>query len=856
MIDSWRLTDRQRLLDTSLSMSELNALGGVSNTRKLSAPPPLPLPLLPPPRPPETYRRQLHSRAQTEEPRRETIVSSKGSSVRFLGFWKRPEAKKKQQQQQGEGRVQEELRSGGPRPQRVATTAAAAGEERELLEVAAELKWLILESSRQLTDLCREEERLTGRLPVECIPECKAGHSAGPLTVITRSITCHSPGSFPTDSSITPRSAVSATAVPREFSATTVSMNESWSLKRLPPTAIERFDSTGRTTISSTLSTSSTSRQREQHGGPHCQIPSHLIDQKSKVVSRVHPPLRVSASRGVYEMGNWLSESQTNYRQVQSRRGTIVLSEACRQSSEPPIVFKACGIGSYSLLPSKRRAEGIKAPAINPTENWATMVPKGKSDFVITNLLVHKGLTNLAAGVIPFSSVPFLLSSDCAMAQGHAPDAMADYSREVFYSPHQRQHNYRYYQQQQRQHYHHYHPQEEQQKHQRLRQRFPAYETGDEAVERMQVELRAGHAPQWSVSVSPQSVSRREKTPGPPQAAFYISPRNPPDYSLGARQSCPLCTHSRSAYPEHEGEHTRTRNYVTAKRTAVYRAGDRPAVNFNLNETPRYRVYVGNLPKNCLQSHLEEIFDGCKIASITMVHDSNTDKFKGYAYVELRDEDSYNKARSYDKTIVNGQEIRVNDAERGGNRGARGRGDFNGRAGNVRGGGRQGGVGGNGFGNRPRPGAYRPRVQPGVAGFHDDYPTPPLSNRSGGGYIPPPNFDAADRPRLSLKPRSTPVNALSQERELSERSKAIFGVGKPRDPSPSRCANISIVWFSQCTSFVSLPTYVHIHTRAAPPCLPNSTFMRNSLERRYLIDGVKIHSLPSLDIGTGCHPLF
>nr|CDS15218.1 hypothetical protein EgrG_000761200 [Echinococcus granulosus] len=501
MIDSWRLTDRQRLLDTSLSMSELNALGGVSNTRKLSAPPPLPLPLLPPPRPPETYRRQLHSRAQTEEPRRETIVSSKGSSVRFLGFWKRPEAKKKQQQQQGEGRVQEELRSGGPRPQRVATTAAAAGEERELLEVAAELKWLILESSRQLTDLCREEERLTGRLPVECIPECKAGHSAGPLTVITRSITCHSPGSFPTDSSITPRSAVSATAVPREFSATTVSMNESWSLKRLPPTAIERFDSTGRTTISSTLSTSSTSRQREQHGGPHCQIPSHLIDQKSKVVSRVHPPLRVSASRGVYEMGNWLSESQTNYRQVQSRRGTIVLSEACRQSSEPPI-----------------------------------------------------------------------------MAQGHAPDAMADYSREVFYSPHQRQHNYRYYQQQQRQHYHHYHPQEEQQKHQRLRQRFPAYETGDEAVERMQVELRAGHAPQWSVSVSPQSVSRREKTPGPPQAAFYISPRNPPDYSLEARQSCPLCTHSRSAYPEHEGEHTRTRNYVTAKRTAVYRAGDRPAV--------------------------------------------------------------------------------------------------------------------------------------------------------------------------------------------------------------------------------------------------------------------------------------
>ncbi|VDK36816.1 unnamed protein product [Taenia asiatica] len=210
------------------------------------------------------------------------------------------------------------------------------------------------------------------------------------------------------------------------------------------------------------------------------------------------------------------------------------------------------------------------------------------------------------------------------------------------------------------------------------------------------------------------------------------------------------------------------------------------ARNFVLNETPRYRVYVGNLPKNSLQSHVEEILDGCKILRISMMRDKNTDEFKGYAYVELRDEDSYNKALSYNGTLVDDHEVRVNDAERGGNRGGRGRGDFNGRAGNMRGGGRQGGMGGNGFGNRPRPGAYRPRVQPGVAGFHDDHPTPPPSNRSGGGYIPPPNFDAADRPRLSLKPRSTPVNVHSQERELSERSKAIFGVGKPRDPSPSR----------------------------------------------------------------------
>lgn len=34
-----------------------------------------------------------------------------------------------------------------------------------------------------------------------------------------------------------------------------------------------------------------------------------------------------------------------------------------------------------------------------------------------------------------------------------------------------------------------------------------------------------------------------------------------------------------------------------------------------------------------------------------MVRDQNTDKFKGYAYAELRDEASYQKALCYDKTV-------------------------------------------------------------------------------------------------------------------------------------------------------------------------------------------------------------
>ena len=155
MIESWQLTDRQRLLDTSLSMSELNALGGLKNSQKPSPPPPPPPPPpAPPPRPPETYRQQLlQPRAHTEEPRYETRKTSRGTSARFLGFLRRPEAKTRQQQKDEDLR-----RLGEPDYQEARASVEKEDKERELLEVAAELKWLIAESTRQLADLCHEEK--------------------------------------------------------------------------------------------------------------------------------------------------------------------------------------------------------------------------------------------------------------------------------------------------------------------------------------------------------------------------------------------------------------------------------------------------------------------------------------------------------------------------------------------------------------------------------------------------------------------------------------------------------------------------------------------------------------------------
>uniref|UniRef100_A0A0V0J5J3 RRM domain-containing protein n=2 Tax=Schistocephalus solidus TaxID=70667 RepID=A0A0V0J5J3_SCHSO len=185
-----------------------------------------------------------------------------------------------------------------------------------------------------------------------------------------------------------------------------------------------------------------------------------------------------------------------------------------------------------------------------------------------------------------------------------------------------------------------------------------------------------------------------------------------------------------------------------------------------------------------------------------MVRNPETDEFRGFAYVELKDQDSYNTALAFDQAIVDGHTIRVNDADkRGGRGGPGGRGgrggnfprgeggnrdfggpgrDFDnqafrsGRQSNFRsgpggrnGGGGGGGPGGYGF-DKPRGGGYRPKVQ-------QPFQVPE----------PAPIVDYEDRPRLSLQPRRKPLQQSTEERELSERAKAIFGVGKPRSPSPT-----------------------------------------------------------------------
>lgn len=260
-----------------------------------------------------------------------------------------------------------------------------------------------------------------------------------------------------------------------------------------------------------------------------------------------------------------------------------------------------------------------------------------------------------------------------------------------------------------------------------------------------------------------------------------------------------------------------------------------------LPEEAPYTAYIGNLPTGIVQGDVEQIFKNLSIKSVRLVRDRETDRFKGFAYVEFADRDSLKEALSYDNALFDDKYIRVDVAEgrkndqggRGGGRGGRGggpgghfdggrgggRGGGNSRGGGPRDGGFDGGYdrpprGGGGYrGGPPRGGGYDGGYEPdsrggGGGGYRGgDYdggrggPGMGGPPRRGGDYgnrsrrdsdnrKPQPELNlrepspesAAARPKLKLLPRTVkdPVNTVVH----TERNASIFGSGKPREPSP------------------------------------------------------------------------
>ncbi|XP_037974304.2 eukaryotic translation initiation factor 4H isoform X1 [Plutella xylostella] len=152
--------------------------------------------------------------------------------------------------------------------------------------------------------------------------------------------------------------------------------------------------------------------------------------------------------------------------------------------------------------------------------------------------------------------------------------------------------------------------------------------------------------------------------------------------------------------------------------------GRRTAGGRQLPSEPPYKAYVGNLPGGLIQGDINRIFPNLTIKNVRLVMDRETDKFKGFCYVEFEYLEDLIKAIEMNGIInVEGQFIKIDVAEekrndRGGGGFDRGRRDGGGGRDAGRGG---GGGGGGGFrrdSNASRGGTYdhhdsQDRRQPG-----------------------------------------------------------------------------------------------------------------------------------------------
>jgi len=250
---------------------------------------------------------------------------------------------------------------------------------------------------------------------------------------------------------------------------------------------------------------------------------------------------------------------------------------------------------------------------------------------------------------------------------------------------------------------------------------------------------------------------------------------------------------------------------------------------------PPYTAFVGNLPLSTIQGDIDDIFQNLRVRSVRLVRDRETDKFKGYCYVEFEDAEGLRQALGFNGAVYGDCQLRIDIAEgrrddgggRGGRGGGRGRGggggfdsrgsgggfDRGGGGGFDRGGGFESRGGGRGGGGEFSGGGGNYRQEHRERNREDSIQSVE-SDRSGayggsafgdgGGFDrrrgyghgggreerqytgpPPEEFkepdpeDAARRPRLNLKPRSVadPVAALA---EGMQRSK-LFGDAKPRE---------------------------------------------------------------------------
>lgn len=77
------------------------------------------------------------------------------------------------------------------------------------------------------------------------------------------------------------------------------------------------------------------------------------------------------------------------------------------------------------------------------------------------------------------------------------------------------------------------------------------------------------------------------------------------------------------------------------------------------------KIYVGNLPFSSTEGDLRSLFARHgDVASVNVIMDRETGRARGFAFVEMAQEDSAREAiRSLDGTDLDGRSLRVNEAE-------------------------------------------------------------------------------------------------------------------------------------------------------------------------------------------------
>nr|CAH7728465.1 unnamed protein product [Callosobruchus chinensis] len=246
---------------------------------------------------------------------------------------------------------------------------------------------------------------------------------------------------------------------------------------------------------------------------------------------------------------------------------------------------------------------------------------------------------------------------------------------------------------------------------------------------------------------------------------------------------------------------------------------------------PPFTAYVGNLPSKTVQGDVSnKIFAKLNVKNVRLVNDKDTDKFKGFGYVEFETLDDLEQALRMNGEIVvdeNTLKIDVADGKRndrgggfdrgrggrgGGNRsggfrqggdrfggsddfdrrgpprnnfGDRDRGGHRGNYGNFTGddGPHRGGLGGGASGEWGMRGRGNPGMGPGAGagvgggGYGGSRPRP--DRKAVIDDLPNPAPDTSSRPKLKLLPRSIkdPINTLAE----STQNLKIFGGAKPRE---------------------------------------------------------------------------